>query len=120
MKPKPIIADPLILDRAGISTTRQAAIFIHIGRCGLIGTTIPQITEALAINHSTVRETIYILSEDLKLVTEAGRSNTKGRAFNYVVTIRGWQLLTSPADFSMFQHAQDALVRVKPIQTNTP
>lgn len=111
MKTKAILPDPLLLDRAGITTTRQAAIFIHIGRCGLLGTTIPAATRALKINPSTVAQTIHGLCE-LKLVTAYGKQTGQGRAANYVVTVPGWNLLTAPADFSMFPHAQTALGKV--------
>lgn len=108
MKPKPIIADPLNLDRAGVATTRQAAIFIHLGRCGLLGSTIPTMAKTLKIHPSTVGAIVDSLTV-AKLVTEYGRATGQGRAKKYVVTVHGWGVLTEPADFSMFPHAQTAL-----------
>lgn len=122
MKLKTIIADPLILDQAGIVTMRQAAIFIHIGRCGLVGTTIPQIFEALRLRGGTVTNIVNHLL-DLRVVTDTGRATGQGRAKNYVCTVRGWNLLTQPADFSMFPHSQLALenhARKKSRKTTPP
>ena len=111
MKPRAIIADPLHLDRVGVTTTRQAAIFIHVGRCGLLGTTIPAASKVLGFHVSTVAQTMDALCE-ARLVTAYGRASGQGRAINYVVTGRGWEVLTAPADFSMFPHAQQALKKV--------
>ncbi len=111
VKPKafiPIVADPLALDRAGVCTARQMAIFIHVGRCGLCGVTIPQMTAGLRVCGSTVTSVVNGLLE-LGLVTSAGRSNAKGRTITYVVTVKGWGVLTAPADFSMFSQVQGEL-----------
>ena len=108
MKTNPIIADPMALDRVGVVSTKQAGVLIHIGRCGLVGTTIPEMSTALRINGSTLTHIVGVLV-DLKLITSAVRYNKQGRARNYVVTVRGWNLLTEPADFSMFPHVQTAL-----------
>ncbi len=108
MKLKPIIADPMALDRAGIVTNRQSAILIHIGRCGLLGTTIPHITKSLKISGNSVTAIVAKLCE-LSLITGAWVGNSQGRPRNYVCTVRGWNLLTQPADFSMFPHSQIAL-----------
>ena len=105
MKTKPIIADPLNLDRAGIQSLRMAALFIHVGRCGLVGTTIPRMTKDLRIHPTTVDSHVRALRE-LGLVTEFARTNTKGKARHYCVTIKGWSVLTQQADFSMFQNAE--------------
>ena len=102
MKLKPILADPLNMDRAGVTTCKLAATFVHIGRCGLVGTTIPSMTRDTGINGSTLTSHFNILQE-LKLITPFARTNAKGRAVSYCVTVKGWEVLTRPADFSMFQ-----------------
>ncbi len=81
---------------------RQAAVFIHLGRCGILGTSIPSMAKALAMPPSTVCAIIGTLRE-LKLVTDYGRSNGQGRARKYVVTVAGWKVLTTPPNLSMFQ-----------------
>lgn len=111
MKPKAIIADPNKLANAGVNTTRQAAILIHLGRCGLLGSTIPAISDALGIKVGTAANGIDVLLE-AKLVTATRRSTGQGRAKHYVCTVHGWSVLTDPSDFSMFPHAQTALKKV--------
>lgn len=101
MTTTPIIHDPGTLLRAGIHTLPQALVFIHIGRCGLNGTTIPRICQSLHMCHNTVRGQIEVL-EERKLVTRYGRSRGKGGARLWIVTRRGWAALTQPADTSMF------------------
>jgi len=109
MKPKTIIADPLALDRAGIQSLRMAASFIHLGRCGLRGTTIPNMARDLKLNPSTVNVHVSALRE-LHLVTEFSRANARGKARHYCVTVRGWELLTRSPDYSMFEQS-DAVVK---------
>ena len=106
MKTKPIIADPLNLDRAGITTVKLAATFIHVGRCGLVGTTIPRMTREMGINASTLCAHINTLQE-LKLIVAFSKSNSKGTARHYCVTIKGCTVLTQQPDFSMFQGAME-------------
>jgi hypothetical protein len=106
MKTKPIIADPLNLDHAGITTCRLAATFIHVGRCGLVGTTIPRMTRDIKVNPSTLCDHINTLQE-LGLVVAFSKSNSKSTVRHYCVTIKGWSVLTAQADFSMFQGAME-------------
>ena len=102
MKTKPILPCPLALLRAGIHQMIDGAILVHLGRCGLSCATMTDIQEATGGNRETVRTAVERLM-DLKLVVRASRSNGAGRAFSYCVSVRGWELLTAPADFSMFQ-----------------
>ncbi len=104
MKIKPIIADPHTLDNAGIRTMRQASVFLHIGRCGLVGATIPGISEALKINGNGLDHVIHLLV-DLGLITDYTRKTGQGRARLYVVTVKGWGVLTHAPDLSMFVNA---------------
>lgn len=112
MKPRTINPDPFLLDRANVITLRQSAVFIHIGRCGLLGTTIPAITECLGYSGGTVTNIIDTL-QGLELIMPTSRANSQGRARNYVVTVKGWELLTAPADFSMFPHIQVPMLKTR-------
>ena len=92
------------MDRAGITTCRQAAVLIHLGRCGLAGTTIPAMIDALRMGASTLCCIINHLTTH-GLVVDYTRRGSKGRARLYIVTVKGWEVLTSPADFSAFPNA---------------
>lgn len=109
MKARQIIADPLALDRAGITSCKHAAVFVHMGRCGLVGSTIARTAEALQMCPSTVRSLIGKLEED-KLIVRVFRANSKGRTVQYVVTVKGWEILTKPADLAMFPWAMKEVV----------
>jgi len=108
MNTKPIIADPLRLYALGVRNLMDMAILVHVGRCGLIGTQRNAIKELLGVSYDTARSGMDRLQE-LKLITQVSKTNTTGCARNYCVTQRGWKLLTDPADFSLFPHAQSAL-----------
>lgn len=108
MKYKPIIADPLRLHDAGIRSLGMAATLIHIGRCGLVGTTIPRMKDDLKMSASTLDFHVGGLV-DMGLAVTASKANSKGRPINYVVTVKGWGLLTTPPDFSMFPWAHSAI-----------
>lgn len=105
---KPIIADPLRLHRMGLRNLMDMAILVHIGRCGLLGSQRTSIAELLGVSYDTARCGVDRL-DDLKLITCISRDHKQGGPMNFVVTGKGWKLLTHPADFSMFPHAQLAL-----------
>lgn len=100
----PILPDPLTLHRAGVNTLQQAAVLIHMGRCGIQGTTAPSCADSLNLNINTVNQSLAQLKA-LKLCTRYARKNTQGRANLYVVTKLGWSILTQPGDFSPFPDA---------------
>lgn len=108
MKLKPIIADPLRLYELGLRNLMDMAILVHIGRCGIIGSKRTAIAAVMGVNYDTARSGVDRLCE-LGLVTSVSRDQTSGLPFNFVCTVRGWNLLTYPADFSMFPHSQTAL-----------
>lgn len=108
MKVKPIIADPLRLYELGIRNLMDMAILIHIGRCGLIGAKRQSIADTIKVSYDTARSGVDRLIEH-GLVTAACRDHGPGLAHNMVCTVRGWNLLTMPADFTMFPHSQLAL-----------
>jgi len=108
MKCKPIIADPLRLYELGLRNLMDMAILIHVGRCGLVGAKRTAIAEMIKVSYDTARSGVDRLC-DLGLLTSISRDYRAGCPHNFVCTVRGWDLLTKPADFSMFPHSQLAL-----------
>lgn len=108
MKVKPIIADPLRLYELGLRNLMDMAILIHIGRCGIVGAKRASIAALMKVGYDTARSGVDRLCE-LGLITSVSRDYRAGLPHNFVCTIRGWKLLTEPADFSMFPHSQLAL-----------
>lgn len=105
---KPIIADPLRLYELGLRNLMDMAILVHIGRCGLIGAKRQSVADTIKVSYDTARSGVDRLIEH-GLVTTASRDHGPGLAHNMVCTVRGWNLLTQPADFTMFPHSQLAL-----------
>jgi DNA-binding MarR family transcriptional regulator len=108
MKPKILIVDPNHLRTAGLSGILDACVLTHIGRCGLQGARIPDMSGSLRINISTLHTVMDRLVE-LKLITRSSQSNARGRANLWVVTVAGWELLTRTPDLSMFPDSLTAL-----------
>lgn len=108
MKTKSIIPDPLKFFRVGINSMQQAAILVHVGRCGLQGCRIDAAGDALRMSTSTVNSALGKL-QDAGLVVRFGRTNRRGRAFYWTVSVRGWELLTSGADVDLFPCALEAM-----------
>jgi hypothetical protein len=108
MKCKPIIADPMRLYELGLRNLMDMAILVHIGRCGLVGAKRTTISEVMNVSYETARSGVDRLC-DLGLLTSISRDYRAGCPHNFVCTVRGWDLLTKPADFSMFPHSQLAL-----------
>lgn len=105
---KPIIADPMRLYALGLRNLMDMAILVHIGRCGLVGARRTSIAEMLGVSYDTARSGVDRLQEH-RLVTVISRDHGPGLAHSMVVTLKGWKLLTQPADLSMFPHSQLAL-----------
>ena len=105
---KPIIADPMKLHALGLRNLTDMAALIHIGRCGIVGTQRQAIADVLRISYDTSRAACDRLF-DLGLIAHACRHNGYGSPYNLICSKRGWDLLTAPADFSLFPHAQLAL-----------
>lgn len=108
MKLKPIIADPLRLYELGLRNLMDMAILIHIGRCGIVGAKRASIAALMNVGYETARSGVDRLCE-LGLITSVSRDYRAGLPHNFVCTLRGWKLLTEPADFTMFPHSQLAL-----------
>ena len=105
---KPIIADPLRLYELGLRNLLDMAMLVHIGRCGIVGTKRQAIADYMRVSYDTARSGVDRLFE-LKLIACASRDNGPGSAHNLVCTVRGWKLLTQPADFTMFPYSQIVL-----------
>lgn len=108
MKAKTIVADMYQLLHAGVRTLLQACVLIHVGRVGLQGVTVTKLAEHLEAGESTVNGVLIVLME-LKLVTRFTRSSRRGRAHHYVCSVKGWDLLTRPADYSLYPDALKAI-----------
>jgi len=108
MKAKTIVADIYQLFHAGIKTLLQAAVFIHVGRVGLQGGTIAEMARHLQVGDSTVNSVLIVLC-DLKLVTSYTRRGSSGRARHYICTVKGWDILTRPVDYSLYPDALKAI-----------
>lgn len=108
MKLKTIQTDPLKFLRGGINTMQQAAVLVHIGRTGLQGCRIDEIADSCRLSASTVA-CIATNLQAAGYATRFSRSNRKGRAFHWVATVKGWDLLTQPADVDLFPGATDKL-----------
>jgi DNA-binding MarR family transcriptional regulator len=101
MKGNTIVADPYQFLSAGVHATLEAAILTHIGRCGTIGAKASTLQGVVRGNYNTITTALGRL-QDKGLLTRYARSNRQGRAYFWTVTGAGWELLTRPADLSMF------------------
>lgn len=110
MKFKPIIADPATMFAAGLRSLNQAMALVHLGRCGLQGCTVKGLSEALESMHESSAYSVLEKLRDWGMVVHYCRQNSQGRASRYVISVKGWEVLTSVPDFSMFPDA-GAVVR---------
>lgn len=104
MKAKTITADIYQLLHAGVNTILQSAILIHVGRVGLQGVTVTELAAQMEVGESTVHGVLIVLT-DLKLVTRFTRRGARGRAHHYVCSVKGWDILTRPVDYSLYPDA---------------
>ena len=104
MKLKTLTPDPATMLRAGLTTLSDAAVLVHAGRCGLCGCTINDLMESVRIPYNTASQCADRL-RDAGFLTRFSRTNRRGRAYWYVATVKGWELLTTPADVHLFPDA---------------
>ena len=104
MKLKSLTPDPATFLRAGLSTLSDAAILVHVGRCGLCGCALSDLSDTLRIPYNTVSQCCDRL-RDAGFLTRFSRTNRRGRAYWYVVTVPGWELLTTPPEVHLFPDA---------------
>lgn len=105
MKHAPILPDPLVLRDAGLCTLTAASCLIHVGRCGLAGTTIIGIAQAIRVSPECARNAAKACHE-VGLITTTGRDSRQGRPGRWIVTEHGWQALTYPVEFPPYPHQQ--------------
>ena len=95
---------------AGVRMGIDMAILVHMGRCGLQGSTMRGLAEHFSQPYETARCAVDRLA-DMGLVVEVYRRNNAGRAFVWTVSAKGWELITTPGDFSMFPQALKPLIK---------
>lgn len=107
----PILPDPDRLRDAGLYSLASACALIHIARCGLQGTTVPGLCQALDLSAEGVRHALdSVLAA--RLITITGRDGRKGRPNRYICTTAGWSLVTTPAVLDPFPFAQTPLPKI--------
>lgn len=104
MKAKPIVPCPLKFLRAGFKSVTDAAGLVHIGRGGLQGCLLSHLATALNLPISTA-DTLLRRLADAGYIVRFSRTNTTGRGYWWVVTVKGWELLTQSAEVEMFPDA---------------
>lgn len=105
MKFKPIIADPALLHAAGLRSLNQAMVLVHLGRCGLQGATVKGVSAAMQCMHESSSYSVLEKLREWGMVVHYCRQNSQGRAGRYVISVKGWEVLTRIPDFSMFPDA---------------
>ena len=110
MKAKPILADPLAAFGAGVRHMVDFAVLVHIGRCGLHGATRQGIVDCVPGSGYRIIWCAVDRLAEMGMIVAYGKNNSQVRASRYVVTVKGWELLTRPADFTMFPDAMKPLV----------
>lgn len=102
---RPIFPDPDSLASLGLRTLLQARVLLHIARCGIQGTSVPEISAAfLGESTESIRSVVDRL-EELHLVKRYRRKNARGRAGCWVATPAAWDILTTPAEFHTYPDA---------------
>lgn len=99
---KEIIPDPLALLSAGVRNVLDAAILIHIGRCGTNGTTRPELVRQIPGHPYSSMTSATDRLTDLGLITAVSKLHKTGTPHCFMVTGKGWKLLTTPGDFAVF------------------
>lgn len=109
MHERPIYPDPDSLASLGLRTLLQARVLIHIARCGIQGTSVPEISDAFPKESTESLRSVVDRLEDLRLVKCYRRKNARGRAGCWVATPAAWDILTTPAEFRTYPDAIQAL-----------
>lgn len=114
-----ICPDPLTLYKAGVGNCLHAAVLVYIGRCGIQGTSVPNIVTAMdPINRNTIYSSVAALCE-AGLLTRYSRKISRGGAYLYVVTKKAWEALTTPEHYHLFPDAFRPCVK-DPEPTDAP
>ena len=104
-KHQTILPCVLTMRAAGIEYLLDACLLVHLGRCGPQGSTKPLISSAMSITYDATRASMDRL-EALELVAPYTRQATTGRADVWMVSPKGWSLLTTPAVLPAYKHAE--------------
>lgn len=109
MKIKPIIPCPRKFLDAGLESMIAGAVLVQIGRCGLQGCRLDMISENVkkrgkSLSLSTCDFVTRKLQEE-GWITRFTRTNARGRAYWWVVTSKGWALLTQAPDVDLYPDA---------------
>lgn len=115
----PISYCPRALFKAGVTTTRQAEVLIHLGRCGTNGATTAQIAETLGHGSRTADNILRELRA-CNLVLSYTILNRTGRPHLWVVSPAGWQAITTRADLRRFPDGTEAVRTMKLEKTPDP
>ena len=85
--------DPIFVYRSGVKNTLDFALLWHLALCGLTGSTISGMVDALGVSDGTVRTGLYRL-ESAKLVVGANNRDKPGHPLMFVCSRLGYRLMT--------------------------
>lgn len=91
--------NPIFIYKAGIKNTLDFAVLWHLALCGLTGSSLPDLREAIHANENTLRGSLTRL-ETLKLVVPCPNRDLVGHPLRWVCARIGYRLMTG--------HLQDA------------
>lgn len=84
--------DPIFVMRAGIKNTLDFALLWHLALCGLTGSRVSQLGEALRLKENTLRHSLARLRED-KLAVPVVQRNEPGHPIIWVCSRFGYRLM---------------------------
>ncbi len=86
--------NPILIHKAGIKNTLDFAVLWHLAECGITGSTLPQILEAMGrTNENTLRGSVARM-EDLKLLVSAPKRDLPGHPLVWTISCIGYRLMT--------------------------
>ena len=103
MKLKSLQPEPLVFYRHHLRIV-DAVVLTHLGRCGLQGASRVSTEEATGIHYSTVATSFRRL-QDAGLIAEYSKANSRGRTMRFVISHKGWELMTTPPELELFPDA---------------
>jgi len=115
MKLKPLQPDPATFYRQNMGIV-DAVVLTHLARCGLQGASRCSTAETTRICYGTLSSSFKRLQAGGYL-TEYTQANTRGRTVRFVITARGWQLMTTPAELELYPDAVNPLVPTREVET---
>lgn len=85
--------NPILVSKAGIKNTLDFAVLWHLALCGLTGSTISGMMEALGVSDGTLRTGLARL-EAMKLVVASYNRDLPGHPLSFVCSRLGYRLMT--------------------------